>query len=86
MSGRKDAWYAAKVTQLDYQWLTKAADKSRKRGGAKRAALYCIGGEYVNAEQLAKRLGVPKEKALRRIQAAKAKPGAVTWERLGVAL
>ena len=84
MNKRGDAWYAAKVTALDYQWLTKAADKSRKRGGAKMAALYCIDGEYVNAEQLAQRLGLPKDRAIRRMQAAKAKPGAVTWASLGV--
>lgn len=55
-----------------------------KRGAAKQAALYVIDGQYVTADELAARMGTDKAKAINRLSKAKAKPGPMTWEKLGV--
>lgn len=59
---------------------------SARRGAAKATSVYAIEGEYVTAENLAERMGVGKSTALERLRRARAKPGPVTWERLGVML
>ena len=55
-----------------------------KRGAAKQAALYVIDGQYVTADELAARMGIDKRRAINRFATAKAKPGPVTWAKLGV--
>ena len=67
-----------------YTLAPSAALKSAKRGSAKRAGLYAIEGEYVTADGLAACLNMDKDRALRRLARVKAKPGAVTWAKLGV--
>jgi hypothetical protein len=61
-----------------------AALKSAKRGSAKVAALYVIDGQYVTAAQVAERMGTDKRGAAKRIARVKAKPGPLTWVKLGV--
>lgn len=61
-----------------------ASRASAKRGSAKRAGLYYIEGQYVTAIQLAERMNTDKDKALSKLAKAKAKPGPITWEKLGV--
>lgn len=55
-----------------------------KRGAAKQAELYVIDGQYVTADELAARMGIDKRRAINRFAKAKAKPGPVTWAKLGV--
>lgn len=57
---------------------------SAKRGGSTQAALYVIDGQYVTADELSARMGIEKRKAISRLSKAKAKPGPVTWAKLGV--
>jgi|LauGreDrversion4_2_1035121.scaffolds.fasta_scaffold14908_8 hypothetical protein len=68
-----------------YTLAPSAALKSAKRGSAKRAGVYSIEGETVTADGLAARLNMDKDRALRRLATVKAKPGPVTWAKLGAA-
>jgi hypothetical protein len=61
-----------------YTLAPSAALKSAKRGSAKRAGVYSIDG-------MAARLNMDKDRALRRLATVKAKPGPVTWAKLGAA-
>jgi len=63
---------------------TKEQRNSARRGGAKVAGLYLVDGQYLNAEQLATRMGTEKAKAVARYSRAKNKPGPMTWAKLGV--
>lgn len=61
-----------------------AQTAAARRGGKKVAqAKYLVEGEYVNAIQIAERLGVHTTTARERLKAAQKMPGPVTWERLG---
>lgn len=57
---------------------------SARRGAAKMAGLYLIEGEYVTANELARRMGVDKVRALKKLGRLRAQPGPVTWAMLGV--
>jgi hypothetical protein len=82
-SGNLDGFLAKKYRANGFHIET-ASRESALRGSAKRAALYCIEGQYFNADQLAERLGLERSKAVARVNRAKAKPGPITWAKLGV--
>lgn len=64
---------------------SKEAQTAAAKRGAKKVAQakFLVEGEYVNADQIAARIGVHPTTARERLKSAKKMPGPVTWERLG---
>lgn len=61
------------------QELTKREPEARRR---KKLAVYRIGDEYVNSEEIAERLEVSRTQAHQALKRAREIDGPITWERL----
>lgn len=71
------------MIEAKYSMTAEVARAKARRGHAtRRSEVFRIEGDPVTMDEIAKRLGVAKSTAQKRMARERAKPGAVTWEGL----